>query len=390
MTMAAYLEVEENRPAARARALRFDRIAITSVFGDPLSPLTWSGAPHRLATALRKRGVSVEGYQPRLSRFRKVLSAARAVEAGLGIPRTTEEILRGAAARDRHALQIAEFIARSGIRHVLHTGTLDLPSFDLLRGVKHYLYCDHTWSLAQRWLPSAGRLTDKARAEYERLERESLLGVDHIFTFGRYVHDEIVKHYGVSRDRVTAVGSGMGEIEPCFAPRSYEAPNLLFIAKHLFKTKGGELLVDAFFRAHRARRDLTLTIVGDKRSKKYTPNDRNIRFLGRVSWIELQRLYRETSLLAQPMLNDPWGQVFIEALASRTPVLGLERHGLPEITEDGRHGFMVPHADPAELAEVMLSALSDPDRLAGMGRSGQRHVLSSYSWDRVAERIAFQ
>lgn len=388
--MDALLDLQEHHAAPSHRDLRFDRIAITSVFGDPLSPLTWSGAPFRLAEALRKLGVTVEGFQPRHGRMGRIWGAARYVASGYGRPKTSEQILRGDAMRKRHTDQVTEFIARRGIRHVLHTGTLDLPAFDLLRGVKHYLYCDHTWSLALPCRPDAAHLSDKARQEAERLEREALAGLEHIFTFGSYVRDEIVEHYDIPANRVTAVGSGMGEIDPCFAPRSYAKPELLFIAKHLFKAKGGELLLEAFFRARRQRPELTLTIIGDKRSKKYVPDDRNIRFRGRVPWLELQRLYRNASLLAQPMLNDPWGQVYLEALASRTPVLGLKRHGLPEITEGGRHGFLVAEADPAELAEAILAALRDTDRLAEMGRSGQRHVLSSYSWDRVAEQIAFQ
>jgi glycosyltransferase involved in cell wall biosynthesis len=387
--MAGYLDLCEIRPAMRQRELRFDRLAITSVFGDPLNPTTWSGAPFRLASALRQHGVSVEGFQPRLSRARRVAGAARHIVAGFGKLRTSEQFLRCAPARNHHANEIAAFIARRGIRHVLHTGTLDLPAFDLLGGIKHYLYCDHTWSLALPWRLDAGQLNAKAVQEYERLERESLLGLEHIFTFGGYVRDEIIRHYGISPDRVTAVGSGMGEIDPYFDPRSYATPNLLFIAKHLFRAKGGELLIDAFFRAQHQMPDLTLTIVGDKGSQRYVPRDRSILFRGRVPWIELQRLYRMATLLAQPMLNDPWGQVFLEALVSRTPVLGLERHGLPEIIEGGRHGFLVAHADPAELAEALLEALRDPDRLAAMGRSGQRHVMNSYSWDRVAARIAF-
>ncbi len=74
-------------------------------------------------------------------------------------------------------------------------------------------------------------------------------------------------------------------------------------------------------------------------------------------------------------------------MASRTPVLGLDRNGLPEITENGRHGFLVPDADPSLVAEAILDAVDDPDRLDRMGRSGQQHVLDNYSWDRVARAV---
>lgn len=387
--MAAYLVAEDPETVSRNSALRFERVVLTSVFGDPLSPSTWSGAPFRLASALAQRGVSIEGFQPKLGCMTRFRFAADRVAGGFGWIRTSEQLFRSRRMRERHANQVAMFAARLGIRDILHTGTLDMPAFDLLRGVRHYLYCDHTWSLSLPYRLDAARLSEKALCEYESLERESLMGLEHIFTFGAYVRDEIIRHYGVPAERVTAVGSGMGEIAPYFGPKSYTVPRLLFIAKHLFKTKGGELLVDAFFRARKRRPDLTLTIVGDQHSRKYVPRDPHIVFLGRIPWGELQRLYRDATLLVQPMLNDPWGQVFLEALVSRTPVVGLNRHGLPEIVEHGRHGFLVDRADPADLAETIVAALSDPERLSEMARSGQRYVMNSYSWDRVAERVAF-
>jgi glycosyltransferase involved in cell wall biosynthesis len=61
---------------------------------------------------------------------------------------------------------------------------------------------------------------------------------------------------------------------------------------------------------------------------------------------------------------------------------------LPEITEHGRHGFLVGSADPESICETMLEAMSDPARLSRMGTSGQRHVVRNYSWERTARRIA--
>ena len=112
-------------------------------------------------------------------------------------------------------------------------------------------------------------------------------------------------------------------------------------------------------------------------------------FQPRLPWSELQDLYRSSTLLVQPMLNDPWGQVYLEAMASRTPVMGLARNGLPELVDGGRHGFLVDRAEPAALAAAILCALSDPARLERMAIAGQRHVLGAYSWDRVAEQIVF-
>ena len=69
--------------------------------------------------------------------------------AGLGRPISTEQVLRGLRSRRKLAAQVAEQASRIGARHVLHTGTFDLPACDLASGVKHYLYCDHSWALTR-------------------------------------------------------------------------------------------------------------------------------------------------------------------------------------------------------------------------------------------------
>ena len=376
-------------PLRQSRPRRFDRVALTSVFGDPLDARTWSGAPKNLADALERFGVVVEGIHAHLSLVGKLQIAARSIVAGSGRPIRGEELLRSELSRRRLAAQVAQATAQLGIRHVLHTGAWDLPAVDLARGVKHYLYCDHTWALARPHHTDAGRYARKALDAYERLEHQSLAGLEHIFTFGTYVRDNLISHYGVPPGRITAVGSGMGRIAPYFGSKDYARPALLFVAKHQFRAKGGMLLIDAFQLAQAKRPDLTLTIVGDPRSRQHVPANPAITFHSYLPWEELQRLYREATLLTQPMLNDPWGQVYLEALVSRTPVLGLRRHGLPEILVDGRYGFLVDRSDPKLLADSLLDALADPQRLGHMAVDGQRHVLATYSWDAVAERIAF-
>jgi glycosyltransferase involved in cell wall biosynthesis len=148
-------------------------------------------------------------------------------------------------------------------------------------------------------------------------------------------------------------------------------------------------LLEALRRARMRRPDIHLTIVGDERSRPFVPAEPGIEFRAHLPWAELQQLYRDSTLLVQPMLNDPWGQVYLEAMVSCTPVMGLARNGLPELADGGRHGFLVDRPDPDALAEAILSALGDPDRLERIASAAQRHALGTYSWDRVAERILF-
>jgi glycosyltransferase involved in cell wall biosynthesis len=388
-----FLDVMDVAPifdaVSRTRAPRFDRIAVTSVFGDPRAPRTWSGAPANVAAALERHGVRIEGIAPHIGRFAKLRIAATEMLAGRGRPLSGEQVLRSLGARRRHAEQVAAEAERIGVHHVLHTGTFDLPIADPSGGIRHYLYCDHTWALSQRHHVHADRYTRAALRAFEETEQRALEGLAHVFTFGAYVRDNLIDHYRLSPDRVTAVGSGMGAIEPFTGPRDYSRPKLLFVAKHLFRAKGGELLLGAFEKALGKRPDLRLTVVGDERSRQFVPDLKAIEFRAHLPWDELQQMYRSATLLVQPMLNDPWGQVYLEAMVSRTPVMGLARNGLPELTDGGRHGFLVDRADPEALAQAIVCAVSDPARLERMGWAAQRHVLGNFNWDLVAERMLY-
>jgi len=89
-----------------------------------------------------------------------------------------------------------------------------------------------------------------------------------------------------------------------------------------------------------------------------------------------------------PAPNEPWGQVYIEALAYKTPVLGLNRNFLREITCNRQYGFLVDEPSPNCIADAILQAFSSPDRLREMGISGQKYCLETFSWDQVALKMA--
>jgi glycosyltransferase involved in cell wall biosynthesis len=376
--------------AARRQAMNFaipDEIAISSIFGWACDPKTWSGAPNNVASAFERLGVGVTDIFPRVTTFEKVLHGARYVFSGYGRIPMSLSLFRGVAVRKLRAQRIAAAARAKKVTRVLHTGTLDLPAVDTNR-VDHYLYCDHTWDLWLRHVEADDPHTPKARAEFDAMDRACYAQMRHIFTFGSYVRDNLISIYGVAPDRVTAVGSGMGQIDPYFGPKAYDDNLLLFVAKHCFALKGGQLVLDAFRIAKRSRPELRLVVVWDGRDEALPKLYPEVEFRSNLRWGVLTRLYRQATLLVQPMLNDPWGQVYLEALVSRTPIIGLNRNGLPEITENGRHGFLVDEPTPEALAAVMLDAVSDTKRLDSMGRSGQRHVLQTHSWDRVAQCMA--
>jgi glycosyltransferase involved in cell wall biosynthesis len=132
---------------------------------------------------------------------------------------------------------------------------------------------------------------------------------------------------------------------------------------------------------------LRLTIVGEPRHVGEFDDIPQVTALGHVPRAQLQLMFERASLYAMPAVLEPWGLVYLEALSTKTPILGLRRHAIPELTAEGRFGFLVDRPEPDAVAEALVDALSDAARLQRMGTEGQRHCLANYTWDRVAESI---
>jgi glycosyltransferase involved in cell wall biosynthesis len=363
-------------------------LAISSVFGPPRDPRTWSAAPASVADGLERLGLRVVGIDSSVSRAAYLAGGLSHILSGYGQIQYSEAIARGPLLRRLRAGKVISVLRRHGLTRVLHTGTLDLPPTGDAGDIRHYLYCDSTWNLSLRHRTDASLYTPQARAAFDHLERMSFAACEHIFTFGEYVRDDIVGHYGIPAERVTAVGSGCGETAPYSGVKNYANGELLFVAKHLFREKGGDLLLDAFHLALRQRPELRLTIVGGAEGRQRQTLPPNVTIMPFVTRETLTCLLRGATILVQPMLNDPWGQVYLEALLARTPVVGLDRNGLPEIAGEGRHGFLVEEATPEALSRAIVDAVSDPLRLAAMGELGQGYVVRNHSWARVAARMA--
>jgi glycosyltransferase involved in cell wall biosynthesis len=161
----------------------------------------------------------------------------------------------------------------------------------------------------------------------------------------------------------------------------------LFVAKERFEEKGGKLLLDAFQKLTTVYPNVKLVMVCEPKYQALVESVRNAVFKTSLPWEELESLFHQAALFAMPALHEPWGLVYLEALASRCVVLGLDRNALGEITGGGKYGFLVRHATPAAIAAALTLALSDAEKLRSMAAAGQEHCLSKYSWARTASLI---
>jgi glycosyltransferase involved in cell wall biosynthesis len=359
-------------------------IAISSNYGDPRHSGVWSGTSSNVLKAIESLGVNVVGINSSpLNRYQRRAYMLVNQLSGYRLDPWLEPTFRAWSAKKLHRQ-----IQALGCTKILHMGQLDLPMPKLDPGVEHYLMCDVTRNAFTKFSANIDQLTPKMLQRYEQLERESFAQIKHFFPMSEYVRDNLIDHYKVNPNKITVVGTGAGNIKPFTGDKDYRNGHILFVAIQRFKEKGGFLLIEGFKLAQRKNPSLKLIVVGNDQYRQMIGSVPNVRVTGFMPPEELQNLFNTAALFAMPSLNEAWGLVYIEALACKNPILGLNRNSLPEITCDGQYGFLVDEPTAERVADAILQAFSNPDKLSEMGAAGQRYCLEKFSWNRVATKIA--
>ena len=93
-------------------------------------------------------------------------------------------------------------------------------------------------------------------------------------------------------------------------------------------------------------------------------------------------------IYAMPSLGEPFGLVFLEAMAMELPVVALESGGAPEVVEQSTTGLLSRPGDRAGLVDNLLSLLGDPSRRRRMGINGRERVQEHFTTSRMAKDTA--
>lgn len=247
---------------------------------------------------------------------------------------------------------------------------------------KKYVYLDRMIGSIAKFDEDKRKGKLKYIEDYEKNDRKSLECMDHIFTLNDWSRNELINKYGFSENKVTKVGVGIN-LTPFFGEKNYcNYKILIVLRKGSEHYKGLDLLLEAFTIARKKIPNLTLHVVGTD----YKETEGVYYYYNQSRSVTVE-LFQECSLYAMPALLEPNGTTYLEALANKTPTLGLNRFAFPEFCGYGKYGFIVENPDPIAVAESIVCAYSDPERLEKMGRDGQQFVLEQFDWQKVTDSM---
>lgn len=116
----------------------------------------------------------------------------------------------------------------------------------------------------------------------------------------------------------------------------------------------------------------------------------NVFFCGWLSHDELSGALNLADSFVAPSYYEPFGQVFLEAMATGVPVIGTRSGGpLTFVVQQGSmaNGWLADVDDSESLAGAIIEFASNQSERNRRGRNALDLVRSNYSWHAIAERF---
>ncbi|GAF96359.1 unnamed protein product, partial [marine sediment metagenome] len=232
-------------------------------------------------------------------------------------------------------------------------------------------------------------------------ESQAVLECHRIIAATARERDDIVRHYGVSPQKIGVVPCGVNT--EIFKPQDKQEARrqlgfndgkiLLFVGR-IDPLKGIEQLLEAVARLK--DKGVRLVVIGgdaDSREvdwlqemKEKLGLDKQITFQGLVKHDELPRFYHAADVTVMPSYYESFGLVGLESLACGTPVVATDVGDMRRIIRQGETGYVVANNNPEELAERISRLLAGEDSLKSpdfISRS-----VGHYDWSYIARAVS--
>jgi glycogen synthase len=280
-----------------------------------------------------------------------------------------------------------------------HFSLYALPALDLVGDRRFVFHFHGPWASesrveGERYISVAVKRLIEERV-YRRAQRFIVLSSAFAAILERSFHiarDRIfIVPGGVDADRYCGPGSRRDAREKLQLPT--DRPLILSV-RRLIHRVGLEGLIDAMIEVRRVHPEALLLIAGRGALARELAGrvaesglGDHVRLLGFVPDDDLPWLYRACDLSIVPSVSlEGFGLPTIESLAAGTPVLVTPTGGLPEVVMDLDPGLVLRDASTATLADALVWALRDLDRLPSPETCVQ-YVREHFDWPVIARKV---
>ncbi|MBC2651085.1 glycosyltransferase family 1 protein [Novosphingobium flavum] len=156
----------------------------------------------------------------------------------------------------------------------------------------------------------------------------------------------------------------------------------------LVMEKGLDVFSDAIDELNRRGVKHRVLVVGDGPAREWFAGRLpQALFTGFLGGGELARAVASMDVLFFPSVTETFGNVTLEAMACRLPVVVSEATGSESLVDHGRSGRMIRPGAIRQFADALQGYVENPALRAEHGAAGEARSLD-FSWDRINQTVA--
>lgn len=225
-------------------------------------------------------------------------------------------------------------------------------------------------------------------------QRYAFRGFTRIWATSRFQRDAMIRHYDVDPAKIHLMPNYV-ELKAAPVPRRQRGgPLVLATVARFARWKRLDLTLSAF--AQLGDLDVRLRIAGGENdplaaelhahARALGVEDR-VDFLGSLRGDALRDLLDTSHLFVSSTEYEPFGIVFVEAMARGLPVVATETGGIPDVVRHGETGLLVPPRDTRAMAMAMRTLALDDDAREQMAGRAAKHASSFSLRENIGELI---
>ncbi|MGI0483917.1 glycosyltransferase family 4 protein [Pantanalinema rosaneae CENA516] len=250
-----------------------------------------------------------------------------------------------------------------------HTQPLAYLALDLMRSIPTIVSIDRT--IAQASKENTAPHWQWTYAPNIFLDRQVFQQAAGIVCFSEASRRSVINDFQIDDRKAQVIYPGVNLQQITMPDRSTPAQQrckILFVGGD-FERKGGHDLLAVFLEQFADVAELHLVTQADIRCdhphvqihrqiNAYTPE-----------WLAL---YHQADIFAMPTYSEPFGWVFIEAMAAGLPIVATDLNAIPEMVTPGETGFLVQPGDRLALARSLQTLIDQPDLRRSMGMKARQ------------------
>lgn len=204
------------------------------------------------------------------------------------------------------------------------------------------------------------------RPHYE-VEKRTFQKAAAIVSFSESARQSVLQDYGINPQKVRLIypGVDLAQIPPPEPPRpiNQKSFKILFVGGD-FDRKGGHDLLSVFLEEFANEAELHLVTGASiqcdhpnvhihHQVEAYTPE-----------WL---KLYHQADVFVMPTYSEPFGWVFIEAMAAGLPIIATAINAIPEMVQHEETGLLIQPGDRSALVQSLRTLMDDSQLRIEMG-----------------------